>query len=59
MQQFGAKCIDHIALCEIHISGKRRIRCECDLSEYTALPFWEGKKLVRPANRTLNMHKIW
>jgi len=31
MQQFGVKYIDHIALCEIHISGKYRIWCECDL----------------------------
>jgi len=59
MQQFVVKCTGHIALCEIHISGKYGIRCECDLSEDIAPPFWEGKKLVRPVDMTLNMHKIW
>jgi hypothetical protein len=59
MQQYGVKCINHIALQEIHVSSKHRIQCECDLSEDITPRLWEGEKLVRPTDRTLNIHKIW
>jgi len=53
MQQFGVKYIDHIALCEIHISGKYRIWCECDLAEDIAPPFWEWKKSSQTCRQDL------